>query len=382
MTGTDLFFERYDKENIDDEDIQFTIKGTLSELMEKGLCWAELFSFVQHEKRNVWTASDCCIVAYVASEDRPEGHDYIMEFSKQTIGGGTNNNKKVQTVQVTAPSAECTASTLHGLFQLVGHCPTKVGEEISSETTTTKLTCRCFATNPRSPLATLEPQPFKDAISASSNNTTRPIASLSFQFLFIDQETVRAIATCGVADIEFRQCTVEGLNTALALNQGPTKLTLSCAMPEFTKLGPGLVGNSSLHELDLLLHFWLQGTPLEQFTTALKANLGLRRLAVSYLDINDQDWDALCQSLHQHPTLERLELLFTEKFVDNFRRLTPERRTNRTKSVLALLQANPRIQDMVWPEFQQDETVMHDVTELLDERKREKNHKRSKSAMS
>jgi hypothetical protein len=36
----------------------------------------------------------------------------------------------------------------------------------------------------------------------------------------------------------------------------------------------------------------------------------------------------------------------------------------------------------VWPEFQQDETVMHEVTELLDKRKREKNHKRFQSAMS
>ena len=94
----------------------------------------------------------------------------------------------------------------------------------------------------------------------------------------------------------------------------------------------------------------------------------MKELKIQYLDINDEGWDRICQSLHNHPSLERLELGFTEKFVDNFRRLTPERRLSRTKSVLALVQANRTITDIVWPEFQQDESTMQQVAQLLGQR--------------
>jgi hypothetical protein len=322
-------FERHNKENSDADD-EVVMQGSFQDLVNKGWSWAEFYDFVGD--KIVWTAPDCSVV----KRDPPPDHEYSVDVICQ--------RGKKQKLQVTGMSEQATASTLNGLFQLC-----------DKNTEETDLTFKCFATNPRTPLGTLQ----------NMASRTSKINCLRFHFVALDEDTTATLLASGVSDVELRQCTVDGLDASLLVNQGPTKLAVSCNMHEFAKFGSGLAENSTVKELDLLLHFGLQGAPLSNFANGLSGNLGLEKLSMSYLDINDEGWISLCEALHQHPNLKTLELGFTEKFVDTFRRLTPERRAVRSKAVLDLVQVNSSIQDIVWPEFQQDESIMTEINNLL-----------------
>lgn len=313
-----------------DADDEVVMQGTFQDLVNKGWSWAEFYDFVGD--KIVWTAPDCSVV----KRDPPPDHEYSIAVICQ--------RDKTQKLQVTGTSQQATASTLNGLFQLCDKNPED-----------TDLTFECFATNPRTPLGTLQ----------NMTSSTSKINSLRFHFVALDEGTTAMLLASGVSEVELRQCTVDGLDASLLANQGPTKLAVSCTMPELAKFGSGLAENSTVKELDLLLHFWLQGDPLSNFADGLSGNVGLERLSISYLDINDEGWISLCEALHRHPNLKTLELGFTEKFVDTFRKLNPERRAARSKAVLDLVQVNSSIQDIVWPEFQQDESIMTEINDQL-----------------
>jgi hypothetical protein len=324
-------FERHNKENSDADD-EVVMQGSFQDLVNKDWSWAEFYDFVGD--KIVWTAPDCSVV----KRDPPPDHEYSVDVICQM-----DKNQK-QKLQVTGTSEQATASTLNGLLQLCDKNPQE-----------TDLTFKCFATNPRTPLGTLQ----------NMTSPTSKIDCLRFHFVALDEDTTGMLLTSGVSDVEFRQCTVDGLDASLLANQGPPKLAVSCNMPELAKFSSGLAANSTVKDLDLLLHFWLQGTALTDFANALSGNLGLERLSISYLEINDDGWISLCEALHQHPNLKKIELGYTEKFADTFRKLTPERRTARSKAVLDLVQANSSIQDIVWPKFQQDESIMTEINDRL-----------------
>jgi hypothetical protein len=313
-----------------DADDEVVMQGTFQDLVNKGWSWAEFYDFVGD--KIVWTGPDCSVV----KRDPPPDHEYSIAVICQ--------RDKTQQLQVTGTSQQATASTLNGLFQLCDKNPED-----------TDLTFECFATNPRTPLGTLQ----------NMTSSTSKINSLRFHFVALDEGTTAMLLASGVSEVELRQCTVDGLDASLLANQGPTKLAVSCTMPELAKFGSGLAENSTVKELDLLLHFWLQGDPLSNFADGLSGNVGLERLSISYLDINDEGWISLCEALHRHPNLKTLELGFTEKFVDTFRKLNPERRAARSKAVLDLVQVNSSIQDIVWPGFQQDESIMTEINDQL-----------------
>ena len=324
-------FERHNKENSDADD-EVVMQGSFQDLVNKGWSWAEFYDFVGDKV--VWTAPDCSVV----KRDPPPGHDYSVDVVCQS------RDEKTMKLQVTGISQEATCSTLNGLFQLCD----KNSEE-------TDLTFKCFATNPRTPLGTLQ----------NMTSSTSNIKCLRFHFVDLDKDTTVMLLASGVSEVELRQCTVNGLDASLLANQGPTKLTVSCSMPELEKFGSGLAENSTVKELHLLLHFEPQGAALSNLADGLGGNLGLERLSMSYLEIDDEGWVSLCQALHQHPHMKTLEFGFTDKFVDTFRRLTPERRAARSKAVLDLVQANSSIQDIFWPEFQQDESIMTEINDHL-----------------
>jgi hypothetical protein len=334
---TDLF-ERHNKENSDDED-HVTLKGSFEDLVDRGWSWGNLFAFLEDGKV-VWTAPDCCIL--LGKFDEPEGHDYSIEVTCE-------GSSKKQSVKVTATNADLTASTLNGIFQLCSN----------SESTNVEITFKLFATNPRTSFPLLQEEIMK-AVAKSGK-----VDCIRFHFVSINEATTRALTGCGIPEIEFRQCNVAGLDQALASNQGPSKMIVSCAMPEFGGFVGGLKSNTALKELDLLLHFWLQGDPFINFTNALEGNQGLERLTVSYLDISDDNFKLLVQSLRKHPTLKSVDLSFTEKFADTFRKLTPERRTQRTKTIIDMLDENTMIQDITWPTFQHDEELMPEIDARL-----------------
>ena len=82
---------------------------------------------------------------------------------------------------------------------------------------------------------------------------------------------------------------------------------------------------------------------------------------LQYLEITDAAWDQLLTALQSHSSLQSSTCRYTDNFVDGHRRLTPERRTARTRAVLALVQVTPNLRHVEWPTFQQDETVLLEI---------------------
>lgn len=154
--------------------------------------------------------------------------------------------------------------------------------------------------------------------------------------------------------LELRQCTVQDYQTLHCKH-----LTLSCPLPEFATLVETDAW-LSLTSLTLKLHVWLQGPAFETFCDKLPSCQELAELHISYLDLQDEQWERLLTSLP--PSLERLHMSFTDNFVDAYRRLTPERRTRRSQ---ILLQNIGRLQHVSWPQCQQDEIVAVEVEKAL-----------------
>jgi hypothetical protein len=97
------------------------------------------------------------------------------------------------------------------------------------------------------------------------------------------------------------------LAEVLGRNQGPTKLNF-CIIENFV-LANGLRGNSSLKSLTPNLNCHVNGNQeVLAIAGALRENKGLVDLDLRYgLSVDDETWDAVCDSLKTHPTLEVLE---------------------------------------------------------------------------
>jgi hypothetical protein len=337
----------HDKESNSSDDVEehVVLKGTVQNFLEKkGWGWSDFYKFVGH--KIIWTgpSKDAAIVR----SDPPEEHAYSMDF---VFGQGAE--KKQQTLHVSsASSAQSTCSTINGLLLLCS----STAQNLENET---DVTLKCFATNPRQLLGTLEPLP-KD----------RMLSCLRLQFVTLDASTCKAVFDSNISILELRQCSLNGIDIALQQQQqnhhGPRKLTISCSMPEFANFAPAFQANSTIQELSLLLPFFLQGAPFLAFTDALKSNSGLEKLSIHYLDIPDDEWVSLCDSLQGHSKLRSLQLGFTDNFVDTYRRLDPERRAARTQTVLKLVQSNTCIQELTWPAYQQDEALQSEIQACLE----------------
>jgi hypothetical protein len=316
---------------------EVTLKTTFEDLVAHGCTWEEFFSLL--DAKHVWTASDCCVLRQTS--EGPSDHQYTLEISCEAFSAHHE-------IKITGPDSESTASTLNGLFLL-----------FSTSDSDLELTFKSFATQPRQPF------PILTDTGSEALLSSKVFKCIRLHFVSLNEGTCRLFLSASVPQMEFRQCTVSGMAEALQLDQCPEKLTVSCSMAEFAGLAHGLGGNTSLKELELLLHFWLQGEPFLVFTKALKGNLGLRHLKLSYLDLGDDSWSLLFKALHQHPTLKSLHLKFTDNFVDNYRRLTSERRQTRTQAVLEMVRVNTIIEEITWPEFQQDTELMDEINTHL-----------------
>jgi hypothetical protein len=99
------------------------------------------------------------------------------------------------------------------------------------------------------------------------------------------------------------------LAEVLGRNQGPTKLDL-CYIDNLV-LANGLRGNSSLKSLRPRLSYNAEDRSREvlAITGALRENKGLVDLDLTNgFRMSDETWDAVCDSLETHPTLEVLDL--------------------------------------------------------------------------
>jgi len=332
---------------------------------------------------------DLVVTDYIATTSSAGG-----EKEGTTAPRNNNNNNNKQTLSIAGVNAASTAVTLSKLLQWLMN-----NSSSSSSRSGVDVTVKAFATQPRQPLPPfllLDDDPVGFRTSSGGG-----IRALRYHFLALpavggkDDATTHndVSASCSspsnsssrIPEIEFRQCTVEDWS-ALPLPRSivaPKKLIISCTLPEFVKFGAAAAAPQLLllahgvQELSLLLHFWLQGPPLQAFCQNIilkQQQQQLQTLSLQYLDISDGGWVQLMESLHQHPTLHTLHLQFTDNFVDTYRRLTPERRVARSRAVLELVQANPRIRHVAFPSFQQDADCMAQVQQLLQARREDEEH--------
>ena len=323
-------------------------QGTFEDLANKGRSFADVYQLVrsaERQEKSVWTGPECGLSS---REEPPEEHVYTLEILVES-------SSSKQKLVVSGTSSQSTASTINGMLYL---CSFNVGAAMDDPL---DVTLKCFCATPRQLLTTVEVLP-----------GGRRLSCLRLHFFELDEETCQALMASNIDELELRQCTMNDLDKALKQPPTPTSvqrrkaLTISCTMPEFSKLAAGF-GSSTcpINELTLQLHVWIQGDPWKTFTSSLKANQKLQVLKLEYLEINDQAWQNLLESLANHPSISSIHLGFTEKFVDNVRRLTPERRQARTESVLKLVQSNRQIQTFTWPDFQQDESLQAQVEQCL-----------------
>jgi hypothetical protein len=114
-------------------------------------------------------------------------------------------------------------------------------------------------------------------------------------------------------EVELKACRIAGaaaeaLVEVLGRNQGPTKLTL-CDIDIFV-LADVLRGNSCLKSLSLpsFGNSEDDNPKILAIAAALKDNKGLVDLDLTHCLLSDEVWNAVCDSLKAHPTLQVLKL--------------------------------------------------------------------------
>ena len=340
---------------------QVVLAGSFEDLLENGWDWSNLIEYTK--EKIVWTSKKCSILRN--SWDPPAEHaGYSIDMIVRTTSK-KDQIKEHQAIHIHSVDAISTADTIQGLLSLCS-VPSKTLMVDS-------VTLKCFATSPRKALANLT----DPLVTIPSTATQSSSFFLSLQFLSVDETTCHLLLRCPyISHLEFRQCSTsdgDGLQSAL-LNtntlSGPSKLSISCTMPDFSKLAHGFSCSSSIQELTLQLHFWLQGPALSNFTQSMLSNRSLTKLSIEYLDMTDDGWKSLCACLKDHPALTHLYLDFTEKFVDTFRKLTPERRKQRSQAIWDLVLSNSNLRSVKWPKCQHDEAVESQVQANLEERNR------------
>lgn len=356
---------------------------------------------------------DLTIVAAAASDDdRDDAHNKIDKKKDRVV------------VHIAALNSHAAANTLSCWLSwlslpLSSSTPSSTASSSVAATTTATaawnnlgldVTVKAFAAQPRQSFPPLAPI----LLPPDTDNAFSSIVCLRWHFLSFPAEmnVSTALSSIGrrIRNMEFVQCTTPpnnvdpdnatgGDSDADILVQCSTSLwntvlyspqlmietvTISCTMPELIKLVPSLgeggraVAASHLTELRLVLHFMLGGEALEKLCAALRHQSRTAtnttnywsKVSIQYLDLSDEGWVMLLSSLHHHPSLQQLSLLYTENFVDAYRRLTVERRRSRSQAVLDLIRSCPRLHTVAWPTFQHDidddaSSVMSDIETAL-----------------
>jgi len=305
--------------------------------------------------------------------DAPPHHEYSVqmiftvlptdaEVARAIADGQKLKPPTGKKIQVAGTTAESTASIINGLVEafMMDH---------KTSTSFVEIAFKCFATTPRKPLGKLD-------IVSLPNLQSEANLSLSFQFVTLTSNHFeRIFQSVGVSKVEFRQCTLTEVDTLSTTNaasdQGLKRIVFSCGLselPAFTKLLSPTRLPASVKTVDILMHFLVDKPLLESLMTTLKENTNIEKLRIEYLELDDDAWALICTLLAGHPSIRHIDLAFTEKFADNIRRLTPERRTQRSEAVLELVKSSPNLLHMDWPKFQQDEEIEAETKQLLESR--------------
>ena len=295
------------------------------------------------------------------------------------------------TIHLYAVDLDSAIMPLNRLLQWLLRGPTSIGASREEEFAW-HVSLRAFPTQPRQRLPPLTAMSFNVRDSSNPLTYALMIHRLHLQYFTIDHPLLRWIDN-QVYELELTQCTVlcdwnrllrhytddappPSIPPAIAeigANFPRRALRLSCSLPEFIKFIPFLRNCEILTHLSLVLHFCLPEDPImTEFGQALSSCLALTEVFIQYLDISDQGWTSLCSSLSgespDQSTLRHLSFSYTDDFVDNYRRLTDYRRTERTQAILNLVKAVPTLCDVTFPLYQQDAVLMERVAALLNER--------------
>jgi hypothetical protein len=141
------------------------------------------------------------------------------------------------------------------------------------------------------------------------------LKTLSLVDLELDENHCRVLGDYSRSDLEIvlNDCKItsagaSALAEVLGRNQGPTKL-VNCKIDN-SVLANGLRGNSRLKSLRSRFSSTPEVSNREilAIAGALRENKGLVNLDLRYgYNVTDETWDALCDSLKAHPTLEVLD---------------------------------------------------------------------------
>jgi hypothetical protein len=327
----------------------WALNGGLDGVLANGWSFSDFLQFVKD--RVVFWTDDTSISSY---SDSPSHHEYTIDMIFPLMG-----STKKKTFHVSGVNAQATGPVLTDLVTLfvLSH---KDEQEI-------EVIFKAFATNPRKPFGGL---PMSSSLTEALVNTSSRVC-LSFQFVTLSPTHCSSIfsSQCFFS-VEFRQCSAaEGLRESLRdckLGFGPERLKISCTQQEFAILVEGLRDNSSLKELELQLHFIFSHIDIQRISDALKCQQ-IQILTLEYLEMDDEGWMTICESLGNHSKLQVITLAYTDKFADAARRLTPERRRARTEAVLKMVRTGRTIQDVLWPEFQHDDDCIPEIEKCLEE---------------
>jgi hypothetical protein len=171
---------------------------------------------------------------------------------------------------------------------------------------------------------------------------------LALRRLEIDENHCRVLGACSRSglEIELRYCRLTSAETSalvevLRQNRGPAKID-SCRVDSCV-LADGLRGNSHLKSLSLCISSDdLEDGNREVIETAdaLRENKGLVDLNLSHdFRMSDETWDAVCNSLKTHPTLQVLDL--SSAFIDST--IAPAVLRLRIQSLLDMMEVNTSI---------------------------------------
>jgi hypothetical protein len=181
---------------------------------------------------------------------------------------------------------------------------------------------------------------------------------LTFEDLEMDENHCRELGTYSRPDLEIVlhrcQITSAGANAfaeILGRNQGPTILD-DCEIDNAV-LANGLRGNSRLKSLTPNLNRGIGSQELLAILGALPENKGLVDLDLSYQDfrMSDEIWDAACDSLETHPTLEVLNLRSREAF------LAPLVLKSRIQALVDMLKTNMSIHTITLDNYYYEHTL-------------------------
>jgi hypothetical protein len=173
--------------------------------------------------------------------------------------------------------------------------------------------------------------------------------TLTLENIALNEDHIRVLGDFSKPDLEIvlKDCRITGaastvLAQVLGTNKGPTGIVHG-DVDNFL-LADGLRGNSRLKDLIPLISSNVEVGSREvlAYTRALPENLGLVVLKLDCF-LSDETWDAVCDSLKAHPTLEILDLRATIINENAEHPVPPAVIKSRIQALLGMLKVNTSI---------------------------------------